>query len=564
MPGPELICQQCGEPFTLPLSVKTRYPNWTPKACLRCRKSGPEAESGNTPKRAGGNSITRVKNLTTAEILERFAGGPQTGVFTDGSCAGNPGPGGWGAVYVRDGRLVAQEHGSDPATTNNRMELTAMIVGLCMLTPNDRVTVHSDSQLVVNTLTRWAAGWEARGWRRKEGEVKNLDLVKEAFALMKERPRVRIEWIRAHDGSRWNEYADALSTAYLRDEVSSNEAGLKFFILGVFVAGLLAYGISLVFGETGKLVFSDIASAKATPGLIIGFLLIFAALGFKIGAVPFHSWIPDTYHGAPTPVTAFLSIAPKGAAFAILLRMFFVSLATFKPAWVLLLVGASILSMTYGNIVAIAQKNIKRLLAYSGIAQIGNLLIGLAAGTKMGSDAILYYLLTYLFANLGAFAVVITVSNQIQSDEIEDYSGLNRRSPFLAFAMIMFLLSLAGVPPLAGFLGKLYIFVAAMNEGLYTLILVGLINIVISMYYYLIVVKKMYINEPTDPSPLTVSAPMQAVIYVSLAGTVILGVYPQPFIDWVVAAGMMFSHFAAPAAAAVMPSVPPSALPFGG
>ncbi|MBM4133832.1 MAG: NADH-quinone oxidoreductase subunit N [Nitrospira sp.] len=352
--------------------------------------------------------------------------------------------------------------------------------------------------------------------------------------------------------------------AYLRDEVSSNEAGLKFFILGVFVAGLLAYGISLVFGETGKLVFSDIASAKATPGLIIGFLLIFAALGFKIGAVPFHSWIPDTYHGAPTPVTAFLSIAPKGAAFAILLRMFFVSLATFKPAWVLLLVGASILSMTYGNIVAIAQKNIKRLLAYSGIAQIGNLLIGLAAGTKMGSDAILYYLLTYLFANLGAFAVVIAVGNQIQSDEIEDYSGLNRRSPFLAFAMIMFLLSLAGVPPLAGFLGKLYIFVAAMNEGLYTLILVGLINIVISMYYYLIVVKKMYINEPVDPSPLTVSAPMQAVIYVSLAGTVILGIYPQPFIDWVVSAGMMFSQFEAPAAAAIPPSAPPTALPFGG
>ena len=148
------------------------------------------------------------------------------------------------------------------------------------------------------------------------------------------------------------------------------------------------------------------------------------ALGFKIGAVPFHSWIPDTYHGSPTPVTAFLSIAPKGAAFAILLRMFFVALATFKPTWVLLLVAASILSMTYGNIVAIAQQNMKRLLAYSGIAQIGNVLIGLAAGTKMGNDAILFYLLTYLFANLGAFAVIIAVSQAIGSEEIDDYSGL--------------------------------------------------------------------------------------------------------------------------------------------
>ncbi|MCI0362655.1 MAG: NADH-quinone oxidoreductase subunit N [Phycisphaerales bacterium] len=343
--------------------------------------------------------------------------------------------------------------------------------------------------------------------------------------------------------------------AYLRDDPASNEAGLKFFILGVFAAGLLAYGISLVYGETGKIVLSDIASAQATPGLIIGYLLIFAALGFKIGAAPFHAWIPDTYHGAPTPVTAFLSIAPKGAAFAILLRLFFISLASFKPAWVLLLVLASILSMTYGNIVAIAQKNIKRLLAYSGIAQIGNVLIGLAAGTKMGSDAILFYLLTYLFANLGAFAIVIAVGNLINSDEIEDYNGLNRRSPFLAFAMLVFLLSLAGVPPLAGFIGKLYIFVAAIKEGLYTLIVVGLVNIVISIYYYLVVVKKMYINEPVDNSPLVVSPSMQAVIYASLAGTLALGIYPQPFIDWVVSATMMFSHIVAPTVAVVSPII---------
>jgi NADH-quinone oxidoreductase subunit N len=238
--------------------------------------------------------------------------------------------------------------------------------------------------------------------------------------------------------------------------------------------------------------------------------------------------------------------------------MFFVALAAFKPMWVLLLVAASILSMTYGNIVAIAQRNMKRLLAYSGIAQIGNVLIGLAAGTKMGNDAILFYLLTYLFANLGAFAVVIAVSHAIGSDEIEDYNGLNRRSPFLAFAMLLFLLSLAGVPPLAGFIGKLYIFVAAIKEGLYTLITVGLINIVISMYYYLVIVKKMYINEPTERSALSISTPMKAVIYVGLAGTLIIGIYPQPIIDWVVAATLMFSHLAGPAA------VVPPVTPFGG
>ncbi len=155
-----------------------------------------------------------------SEVLTRFTAGPQSGVFTDGSCQGNPGPGGWGAVWVEDGNILAERHGTDPATTNNRMELTAMIAGLEMLSPSDTATVHSDSLLVVNTLTKWAAGWEANGWTRREGaEVKNLDLVKRAYALVKERPNVKIQWIKAHDGSRWNEYADALSTAYLRETV---------------------------------------------------------------------------------------------------------------------------------------------------------------------------------------------------------------------------------------------------------------------------------------------------------------------------------------------------------
>lgn len=219
-------CESCGRSFTLPESVRRRYPGWTPRTCLDCRSKGqgPEGRGQGSEKQKAkgsrqGNSVTRDQVLTTAQVLERFGGGPQTGVFTDGSCQGNPGPGGWGAVYVRDGEVVDERHGFDPETTNNRMELTAMVEGLLMIGPDDAVDVYSDSQLVVNTLTKWAGGWEKRGWRRKDGPVMNLDLVQRAYALFKERPHARLKWVRAHDGSRWNEYADALSTAHLREEV---------------------------------------------------------------------------------------------------------------------------------------------------------------------------------------------------------------------------------------------------------------------------------------------------------------------------------------------------------
>lgn len=205
MAGQEYRCQDCGREFELPDAVKTRYPNWTPKQCLDCREG--RTRRGTAP---GGA-------LTPEEVLKRYTGGPQDGVFTDGSCSGNPGPGGWGAVRVSGGTIVEQRLGKEPATTNNRMELTAMAEGLSMVAPGESVTLYSDSQLVVNTLSKWAAGWEQRGWRRKDGPVKNLDLVQRAWTLLKERPGVRLEWIRAHDGSRWNEYVDALATTYMRD-----------------------------------------------------------------------------------------------------------------------------------------------------------------------------------------------------------------------------------------------------------------------------------------------------------------------------------------------------------
>jgi len=331
---------------------------------------------------------------------------------------------------------------------------------------------------------------------------------------------------------------------YLRDDDKSSEAGIKFFILGVLTSSIIIYGISLVYGATGTIRFAELINITPSLGAIIGLLFIFIGLGYKIGAVPFHAWIPDVYQGAPTPVTSFLSIAPKGAAFAITLRVILSTFSEMRSDWVWFMVGLAILSMTYGNIVAIAQKNMKRLLAYSGIAQIGNILIGLAAGTKMGGDSILFYLLAYLFANVGAFAVVITFSNLTDKDDIDDLAGLNRRSPFLAFSLLVFLLSLAGVPPLGGFIAKLYIFAAAINQNLIFLVIVGLINIVISMYYYLVVVKKIYIAEPTDTSAIPIPLPLRTVVCISLIGVFALGIFPKTFMDWSMAATEIFSHLA--------------------
>lgn len=203
-------CETCGKTFDLPDSVKDRYPGWVPRQCLDCR-NGPE---GPSPARA---SVTKGRDLTLSEVLAAFHDGPQTGVFTDGSAEGNPGPGGWGAVLVVDGRVVAQDYGSEPHTTNNRMELRAMIAGLEMLPPDTEADVYTDSELIVNILTKWAPGWKANGWKKKSsGPIANLELVKRAYELYQSRPKARIRWIKAHSGYQWNEYADSLATAYRR------------------------------------------------------------------------------------------------------------------------------------------------------------------------------------------------------------------------------------------------------------------------------------------------------------------------------------------------------------
>ncbi len=208
-------CQTCGREFDLPQSVKDRYPGWTPRQCLDCRD---EAKKVETTAASRPDSISKNRDLTTKEVLSTFHDGPQTGVFTDGAAEGNPGPGGWGAVLVVDGVMISEDYGSEPHTTNNRMELTAMAVGLEMLPKDSTTTVYSDSQLVVNTLTKWADGWKERGWKRKTGPIANLELVQRAYKAARERPGVQIQWIKAHSGYRWNEYADSLATAYRRAE----------------------------------------------------------------------------------------------------------------------------------------------------------------------------------------------------------------------------------------------------------------------------------------------------------------------------------------------------------
>ncbi len=211
----EFTCKKCGETFTIRAEILDRYDNWKPSTCLKCRNADPASK-----KTKGSKSRTARSSLTLREVLDEFAGGPDTGVFTDGSSIPNPGPGGWGAVYVVDGEIISEDHGHDPHTTNNRMELLALIRGIGLIPKQTPTTLYSDSNLAVQTINTWAAGWERNGWRKKnKDEVKNLELVKELYGLAKDRPELSFQWIKAHDGSRWNEYADALSTAWNRSEL---------------------------------------------------------------------------------------------------------------------------------------------------------------------------------------------------------------------------------------------------------------------------------------------------------------------------------------------------------
>ena len=325
---------------------------------------------------------------------------------------------------------------------------------------------------------------------------------------------------------------------YLKPSARSNEAAVKYFLLGAFSLGILLYGMSLLYGLTGSTNLHAIATALADgstvsrPLLLLAVVFIVAGMGFKIAAVPFHMWAPDVYEGAPTPITAFLSVGSKAASFAMLLRIFVEGLPSMSADWRMLFYVLAVLTMTAGNIAALTQSNIKRMLAYSSIAHAGYLLIGVVSGTPRGVTAILIYLFVYTFMQIGAFAVIVLLRRRDSvGDELNDFNGLYFRNPLAATAMLLFMLSLGGIPPTAGFMGKLWLFSAAIEAGYVWLAVIGVLNSAISLYYYLRIVVFMFLkNEPAGSEP-RFSPALAVTVALALAGTLALGVYPRPLFE---------------------------------
>ena len=321
-----------------------------------------------------------------------------------------------------------------------------------------------------------------------------------------------------------------------RDDPKSNEAGVKYILLGAFASALLLYGISLVYGVLGTTTFAGIGQAMgsgldASPNLLIGVVLILAGLGFKVAAVPFHMWTPDIYEGAPLPVTAYLAVGSKAAAFALILRLFATAFMQSIAEWQLIIAAIAAVTMTLGNVVALAQSNIKRLLAYSSIGQVGYLLVGVAALSAAASNAIILHLVGYGLANLAAFVAVIAFYNVTGKDKVSDFAGLADRNPFIAMALTVALFSLAGLPFFAGFITKFYLFVAAAEADMLWLAGVAIVNSLISLYYYLIIIKQMYIHPAEDKSRVRVSLPTGGLLAILVVGTIAVGVYPSPLVD---------------------------------
>ena len=324
---------------------------------------------------------------------------------------------------------------------------------------------------------------------------------------------------------------------FKRDDPVSNEAALKYFLLGAFATGFLLYGMTLVYGSTGSTNLFKIADfvktegAQSNPLLLMGIVLLVIGLGFKVAAVPFHMWAPDVYQGSPTPVTAFMSVGPKAAAFAAFFRVFTEAIPEMAPSWEILLCVVAVLSMFVGNLGAIMQTNIKRMLAFSSISHAGYLLIAVIAKSSLAGSSLLFYLLAYSFTTFGAFGIVILLGRKGQENlEIENYSGLAYKHPILALSMTVFLLSLGGLPPFAGFVAKFYIFSAAMEEGFVTLVIIAVLNSAISFYYYLKVVVFMYMKEPTGEFQISLTPMTLFLVIIGIIGTIELGIFPDSII----------------------------------
>ena len=319
---------------------------------------------------------------------------------------------------------------------------------------------------------------------------------------------------------------------FLLGDTKSSEAGLKYMILGAGSTAILLYGISLIYGYTGSVSFAQIVGRlEVNLAVVVGIVFMLTGFSFKIAAVPFHMWSPDIYEGAPVPITALLAMASKAAGLGVLVRVLLQAFPALQADWLVLLTVLAAASMLIGNLVAIPQRNVKRLLAYSSIAQAGYLLTGVVAATQAGVKGLLFYTMLYVFANVGAFAVVMAVHQDTGTDEIEGYDGLARRSPFLAAVMTVSLLSMAGIPPLAGFVGKFYLFSAAVEQGFLWLALLGFVMSMISVYYYLLIAKAMYLHEPVGAKAVPISQPLGLAALVSLILTIFFGIYPGPLAD---------------------------------
>jgi NADH-quinone oxidoreductase subunit N len=319
---------------------------------------------------------------------------------------------------------------------------------------------------------------------------------------------------------------------FIKPNQRSNEAAVKYFLLGAFSLGILLYGMSLMYGLSGttnlRTMAVTFAGQERDPRLVLAVILVVAGVGFKIAAVPFHMWAPDVYEGAPTPITAFLSVGSTAASFAMLLRIFLEGLPSMSADWRLLFEALSIVTMTVGNVAAVTQTNIKRMLAYSSIAHAGYVLIGVVAGTARGITAMLIYLLIYSFMQLGAFAVIVFLRRKdVVGDELKDFSGLNVRHPVAAFAMLLFMLSLGGIPPTAGFMGKFWLFGAAIEAGYVWLAVIGVLNSAISLYYYIRIVVFMYLKKETIGSEPVAGPSLTLALAIAVAATIVFGVYPR-------------------------------------
>jgi NADH-quinone oxidoreductase subunit N len=322
--------------------------------------------------------------------------------------------------------------------------------------------------------------------------------------------------------------------AFRRDHVLSSEAGLKYFVLGALSSGLLLYGCSLVYGFTGTTSYAGIVAAmngaERSVGLVFGLVFVLAGVAFKLSAVPFHMWTPDVYQGAPTPVTAFMASAPKVAAFAMLIRVVFDAFPGVAGDWQQIVIAVSVASMALGSFAAIGQRNFKRLMAYSSIGHVGYALVGLAPGTPEGVTGVLVYLAIYLAMTLGTFACILAMKRDgVHVEDISELAGLSRTKPMLAFLLAMLLFSLAGIPPLAGFFAKFYVFLAAIQAGYYWLAVIGVVTSVVGAFYYLAIIKTMYFD---DPAPAFEPMPGKVAFVLALSGifTLFYFIAPGPLV----------------------------------